>query len=254
MICTPTDTHIQLAEQAIGAGKHVLIEKPVALEVSSIEALAETARAAGRIAMPAMCMRFWPGWDSLRATILGGEYGPLATLSLLRTGAPPSWSPEFYLDPRRSGDALVDLHIHDVDFIAWVFGTPTTVESTGSTRHVSTRYHFDDRPALVEAEGGWLPDPSTPFRMTYRAAFEEAIVEFDIGAEPRVRVHREGGTAHPELPPGDGYDREIRHLIETIASGGEPAATLAEAAAVTRILAAEQASLVSGRPVSPQSS
>src|SRR5688572_1944202 len=66
-ICTYTDSHVDLALKALAAGKHVLLEKPVALRSAEVKRLADTARSAKTICMPAMCMRFWPGWDWLKA-------------------------------------------------------------------------------------------------------------------------------------------------------------------------------------------
>jgi len=245
-ICTPTDSHIDLADRAVAAGKHILVEKPVALDPAAVGELAARARAAGLVAMPAMCMRSWPGWPWLRDAVRERRYGVLRSLSLLRIGAAPSWSREFYLDPARSGDALFDLHIHDVDFLLWTLGPPVSVESAGTTRHVATRYRYPGGPALVEAEGGWLPTASSPFRMTYRAVFESAVAEFDHGAEPRLRLWREDGVEHPDIPAGDGYDPEIRQALRAVAGFEAPVATLDEAAAVLRILAAERESLARG--------
>ena len=90
--------------------------------------------------------------------------------------------------------------VHDVDFIRWVFGHPSTVDSVGSTRHLRTRYRFGSVPGFVEAEGGWLPGAQVPFRMTYRAVFEEAVAEFDIGAEKWLTLYRGEAVEHPELP------------------------------------------------------
>jgi len=250
-ICTPTDSHIELVEGALAAGKHLLVEKPVALEAAAVETLAARARAAGLVAMPAMCMRFWPGWPWLRDAIRARSYGELRSLSLLRIGAPPSWSRDFYLDPARSGDALYDLHIHDVDFLAWTFGIPRAVESAGTPRHVATRYRYPGGPALIQAEGGWLPTATGSFRMCYRACFESAVAEFDLGAEPRLRLCLDGGIEHPPLPAGDGYDGEVRHALRAVAGLEPPRATLEEAASVLRILAAERESLASGESVVP---
>lgn len=251
-ICTPTDSHLELAERALAAGKHILVEKPVALTPAPVEALAETARAAGLVAIPAMCMRTWPGWPWLRDAIRETRYGALRSLSLLRIGAPPSWSRDFYLDPSRSGDALFDLHIHDVDFIRWAIGPPAAVESAGTTRHVATRYRFPGGPAHVVAEGGWLPTATSPFRMAYRAVFERAVAEFDLGAAPRLRLSLEGGTEVPEIPAGDGYEPEIRRSLRAAAGLEPPFATLEEAAAVLRLLAAERESLARGVAVEPR--
>ena len=158
-ICTYTDSHVELALAALSCGKHVLVEKPVSLRSSEVARLAAAAREAGLICMPAMCMRFWPGWPWLRDRIHGKEFGAVLRAEFVRTGAAPGWSTDFYRDERRSGGALADLHIHDVDFIRWCFGNPATVSSTGSRQDVTTRYGFSESPIEVSARGAWLPDP-----------------------------------------------------------------------------------------------
>jgi predicted dehydrogenase len=116
-ICTHTDTHVDLATRALAAGKHVLVEKPIALDPKRVRELDAAARAAKRIAMPAMCMRFWPGWTWLEARVRDGELGKVKSAVFQRLASPPSWSPDFYRNARKTGGALVDLHIHDADFV-----------------------------------------------------------------------------------------------------------------------------------------
>ncbi|MBX3383501.1 MAG: Gfo/Idh/MocA family oxidoreductase [Phycisphaeraceae bacterium] len=252
-ICTYTDTHVALATKALAAGKHVLIEKPVALHAPEIERLARAAQDAGRICMPAMCMRFWPGWPWLRDRITSASpFGPLRSVTFQRMGSGPSWASSFYKDPSRSGGALVDLHIHDADFIYWTLGRPRAVSCTGDSMHFCTQYFYDSpqaRPPMVVAHGAWDLTPSAGFRMKYLATFERATAEFDISADPTVKVHTPEGTSSPTLPAGSGYDGEIRHFIDVVTKGEQQRATLAEAAGVARLLAAEAESMRTGKPV-----
>lgn len=247
-ICTPTDTHVDLAIAAMAAGKHVLVEKPVALASAEVRRLADAAARSGRVCMPAMCMRFWPGWDWLHARIHDGAYGRLRSVVFHRLGAGPDWSKGFYHDVSRSGGALVDLHIHDVDFIVWCFGKPTAVRSAGSDWHVTTLYEVEGGPEHVVAESCWTLAKSAGFRMQYRAEFERATAEFDISKSPRLVVHGEAGSTPIDLPEGTGYDGEVRHIVEVILGGGRPRATLEEAAIVAEVLERERES-VRGRGV-----
>ena len=68
-LCTPTDTHVDLACEALAAGKHVLVEKPVALEPAAVARLRDAAAAARGLCMPAMCIRFWPAYRWLAERI-----------------------------------------------------------------------------------------------------------------------------------------------------------------------------------------
>lgn len=249
-ICTPTDTHVPLAVRALETGKHVLVEKPVSLVADQIERLDTAARAAGRWCLPGMCMRYWPGWVWLLQAIVGGVYGPVRSAVFRRLGSMPDWSAGFYGDHARSGGALVDLHIHDADFVRWCFGDPAEVVSTGEINHVTTFYRFADGPPHVAAEGCWEPARGLPFVMYYRVGFERATVEYDSTREQPLLLGRDGRVEPVDLPPGSGYDAEIRHMLALIAGEEQtPRVTLADAAAVTRLLDAERESLHQRSPI-----
>lgn len=248
-VCTPTDTHVAVASATLRAGVHVLVEKPVALSPEPIEALAADAARAGRLCMPAMCMRFWPAWAWIADAVRDGRFGGVRTARFERLGAPPAWGRAFYEDESRSGGALFDLHVHDTDFVVHLFGAPECVVSVGDARHVSTTYVYPGGPA-VTAQGGWMSAPGWAFRMRCTVEFERAVADFDLGRDPELRVFTaDGATLTPELALGTGWDHEARAMIGCVASGGEVApATLDEAGAVTRVLLAERESLRTGGP------
>jgi predicted dehydrogenase len=243
-VCTPTDTHVGFARQMLIAGKHVLLEKPVSLHAQDARDLAIEADKAGRTCMPAMCMRFWPGWDWLAARVRDGSLGAVKSASFTRMGSRPAWAPEFYRNPARCGGAMYDLHIHDADIIHRLFGTPDSVTSVGTIDRITTLYHYRRGPAHVVAEGGWLEHEGFPFRMRYTVEFEGAVADWDISRAPTLRLTEGGHTRDVPLPPGTGYDGEVRALITHLS--GRPTAplpTLEEAAQVLDTLAAERRSL-----------
>jgi|KBSSwiStaDraftv2_1062776.scaffolds.fasta_scaffold34538_4 predicted dehydrogenase len=253
-ICTYTDSHVELALEALAAGKHVLVEKPVALRRSEVERLAAAARHSGQVCMPAMCMRFWPGWPWLRERVLAGTFGAVRSAEFSRLSARPSWGVEFYADHRRSGGALFDLHIHDVDFIRWCFGDPATLASAGRREDLRTVYHFPSGLPDVSARGAWLDDPATVFAMRYLVRFEEAEIRFDLADSPPLRVLHGGTSQAVTLPSESAYESEVRHFVELVlARTARPIATLEEAAAVTGILEAEERSLASAGAVASPS-
>jgi predicted dehydrogenase len=249
-ICTPTPTHVELALAALAAGKHVLLEKPVALASSDVARLADAARDARTLCMPAMCMRFWPGWDWLRERVRDGFFGAVKSAVFRRLGTRPAWSRGFYDEPTQSGGALFDLHVHDADFVRWCFGAPRSVASTGSLDHVTTLYRFANGPAHVVAEGGWDHTSGFGFRMRYTVVFEHATADFDLAREPKLLLSRDGATAPIELAANAGYDGEVAHLLDAIAAGRrELDATLDEAVGLTRMLEAERESLETGMSI-----
>jgi len=252
-ICTPTDSHADLAVRALEAGKHVLCEKPVATDARVVRRVADAAARAKRWCMPAMCMRFWPGWSWLKQAIDERDFGRVRSAVFRRLGSPPAWSRGFYGDRTRSGGALFDLHVHDADLVRWLFGPPLSVQSSGTPDHLSTLYRFDTPgPLHVAAEAGWDHDAAFPFRMAYTVVFERATADFDNSRDPPLRLFRDGAEQAVELPDGTGYDGEVRHLLSAIgreARHGGLLVTCDDAEAVTRLLAAEERSQRSGLPV-----
>jgi predicted dehydrogenase len=251
-ICTPTDTHVELAAMMLRAGKHVLVEKPVAVRSADVRELAKVAAESGRLCMPAMCMRFWPGWDWLKEKVTDGKFGRVRTASFTRLGSRPDWSPGFYDDPVRSGGALGDLHVHDADAVLWLFGRPAEVISTGSIDHVATLYRYDHAkaPALVVSDGGWVRQPGFPFRIRYTVDFDKATADWDMVRDPHLLLARAGKWEPVPLPKLSAYDREIRAMVEAAARGVKEApVTLDSAVAAAELLEAEKRSLETGRPV-----
>ncbi len=239
-VCTPTATHVDLALAALAAGKHVLVEKPLALSAAETARLAAGARAARTLCLPAMCLRFWPAWSWLRERVRDGALGAVQSAVFQRLGSRPGWA-SFYGDPRQSGGALFDLHIHDADFVRWCFGPPRALAATGDLDHVTVLYRYARGPAHVVAEGGWDHAPGFPFRMRYVAVFEHGTAEYEFGRDPELLLARDGARAPVELPALDGYDGEVRHLLGRIAAGrSDLAATVDEAVGLLEMLEEER--------------
>jgi len=249
-ICTYTDTHVPLALAALAAGKHVLVEKPVAVTAAEARRLADAAARASVLCMPALCMRFWPGWPWVRDRIRDGAFGAVRSATFTRLVGPPRWGLDFYRNPERSGGALCDLHIHDADFIHWCFGRPAAVSTTGTLDHLSTHYLFADGPAHVTAEGGWDLARAAGFRMRYTVIFEHATADFDMARPDPLILHTAEGSEPVELPAVSGYEGQVRHFVQAAATGSKDlASTMAEAVSVAEVLDAERESMTTGRTV-----
>ena len=258
-VCTRTDTHVELCIRAMEAGKHVLVEKPVALTSSDVRRVAGVARSTGRVCMPAMCLRYWPAWRWLRERIVDRSFGACRSATFTRLAPTPGWSRDFFADGAQSGGALIDLHIHDADFVRYCFGDPSAVSSAGrmgrgALDHVTTLYRFADaaggKPQHVVAEGGWDHHPGFTYRMQYIAVFDEATVEYDQIRTPQLVVCRNGAAEPIDVSPLSGYDLQTRALLDALSGKPhDPLPTLDEAVAVMELLEAERASATEGRIV-----
>lgn len=249
-VCTHTDSHVEVALRALERGKHVLVEKPVAVRSSEVRRLLDAARASDRLCVPAMCIRHWPGWSDLSSLIHRGTHGRVVHARFERLGAAPAWAGNFYTDPDRCGGAVFDLHIHDADLAVSLFGLPDRVSSMGDAHHITTQMHYPGGPA-VNTEGGWLNGRGFPFRMSFTVEFEHAVVSFDSSRTPRMMLHAEGRSEEIPLPPHTGYDAQARSVVRAVTRPELRSAlpTLADALDVTRLIEAERHSAASGQPV-----
>lgn len=256
-ICAPTSVHADMAVAALEAGRHVLCEKPLARNTAEAERIVTAASKARSFLMPAMCMRFWPGWAWLRDAVRDGRYGRVLSARFRRVAEPPGWGHNHFADGRKSGGALLDLHIHDTDFVLYLFGMPAEVRSagyscfSGATDHIVTHYVYPNGP-MVHAEGAWSMTPGFGFNMAYTVVFEQATADYDLARQPSpLRLIERGKPAtQPALDPGDGYAGEARHLIESIASDTAPTVvTPQDGARAVRLCEAEEISALSGKPV-----
>jgi predicted dehydrogenase len=253
-ICLQTPQHLEYAKAAIRAGKHVMVEKPLARTAAQALELADLAKQAKGLTMSAMCMRFWPGWTWLKQVITDGRYGKVLAAQFRRVASHPGGP--FYSDGDRCGGAILDLHIHDTDFIQYCLGKPKAVTSVGYSSitsaidHVVTQYHYDDVP-LVVAEGGWAFAPGFNFTMQYAVNFEKASAVFDLAAkDPLMLYDRAQKPQAVELEPGMGYDHEIAYFLNCIKTGRPPqVVTLQDAAYAVKIVEAERQSVLTGKTV-----
>jgi len=249
-ICTPTETHVDLAIRALESGKHVLVEKPIAINESEVQRLADAAAKSNRVCMPAMCMRYWPAWVRIKQAIDSKEFGNPRSIALARLGSAPAWSSDFYRDESRSGGMLTDLHIHDTDFIVHCFGVPKSVATIGDAMHLSTQYRFENGPVHATAEGAWDNPPGAGFTMRCVAVFEHASLDFSIARDPQLLLHQGDQSTPIELSDHTGYDGEVRAVLNHIRDGtGTQAELLTDAFRVARVLDAERWSLKAGSSI-----
>ncbi len=247
-ICTPTPTHVPLALQAIDHHKHALVEKPLALTSCEADRVTTAAAPSGLVLMPAMCMRFWPEWRWLKRAIDDRLYGSVLSASFTRLGARPGWGQGFYADPAKCGGAILDLHIHDTDFVRWCFGDPQSVSAVGVSGpadgidHVVATYHYHSGPMVV-AQGGWIRSGDYPFTMRFVVEFEQASVRFDFSQSPTLSVFSAVGCEHPQTADEDGYAGEVRHFLTCIRNGSRPDVELMDAAASIALIETERTAI-----------
>jgi predicted dehydrogenase len=256
-LCVPTPTHVKLATLALRSGKHVVCEKPLARTSAQAREILAVAQQSRGYFIPAMCMRFWPGWSWLKTAIERETYGKVKAARFRRVGEPPAWGREAYFNGAASGGALLDLHIHDVDFVQYLFGRPKAVYAQGFTHysgaidHVVAQYTVANG-ASVSAEGSWMMSDGFGFNMAYTVIFERATADYDLarGAEA-LKLFEQGKGARVVAPePGDGYIGELGYMADCIEQRRPPTrVTGQDGLSAVEICEAEDQSIRTGQPV-----
>ncbi|NQU73958.1 MAG: Gfo/Idh/MocA family oxidoreductase [Candidatus Omnitrophica bacterium] len=219
-ICLPTFMHKKVASDFLKAGHNVLVEKPVCPTLKDARELLSLKNKNKGTFMIAQCIRFWPGWNWAAEAIKKKKYGKVMHASFKRVSPPVLGWKSWFRDPNKSGGALLDLHIHDVDFIRWVFGKPQKILASGrkgktGISHIYASYLY--KGFTVCAEGGWDMPASYPFNMYFSIVCEKATLEYDLSKNPPFTVFLNGGkTIIPKIKTTTGWQEEIDYFISLI--------------------------------------
>jgi predicted dehydrogenase len=214
-LCLPTHLHEAVSVQALRAGKHVLVEKPMALDGASARRMIAVAKECNRTLMCAQVLRFFPEYAALRDAL--PRFGAVRTAFFRRRCAAPGWG-GWLNDPARSGGGAFDLLIHDVDMCLHLFGYPEAVAATGSPDNLHAQLFYPFGTATVT--GGWQHAASFPFSMEYSVNLEGGSLEFhSAGRLPTAFTETEERLP---LDSRDGYAAEIDYFLECCRTGCAP--------------------------------
>jgi len=257
-LCLPSHLHRDITLRALAAGKHVLVEKPIALTVADADAMIAAAEAAGKLLMVAQVLRFWPEFAAIKDLLDSGECGALRGAHFKRVISRPDWSGDnWFADPDKTGGAVVDLHIHDTDFVQYLFGKPAAVWSTGSLSpngqvdYLVTEYQYPGRNICVSAQGGAVAMKGIEFEHGFDVYFERGMLKHNSSTTPKLELYTEDGGKQelaPRIP--DAFAEQLRTAVGGVASGRLPAALAARSArdSLATVLA-EAESVRTGKPV-----
>ncbi len=221
-LCLPTDMHESATVAALRSGKHVLVEKPMALSVESCHRMIAEAEQANRILMVAHVLRFFPAYRSLQHAVDHGDLGEVHFATFRRRCAQPGWS-DWITDKSRSGGGAFDLLIHDIDMALRLFGPPSAISATGyedaaaGVDTISARLFYDA--LVVEISGGWMFPGEFPFSMEFTVLGNRGLLDFNSESRP---LKRYGGGEVVALDEVDGYAAEIAYFAECCRTGEQP--------------------------------
>jgi predicted dehydrogenase len=229
-ICTPTVLHQAMAVEALKAGKHVLVEKAIALDTRGADAMVKTAARAGRLLMVAHVLPFVPEFAWAAQTIQDRSYGKLLGGHFRRVISKPDWSADIG-DAAKTGGPAVDLHIHDTHFIGLIAGMPRRVFSSGvvapdgSVQYLTTNYLYGDGGPALSCSSGAVAMKSREFTHGFEIYLEKATLTYELGATPLTLLPAKGDPEPVKLKAGDelsAFRAEIQTAVDAVVSGQEP--------------------------------
>ena len=230
-ICTPSYMHADMAVKAMELGCHVLCEKPMSISSAEAKRMIDAKEKYGKKLMIAHVVRFMAPYVYLKSVIDSGEIGKPVHIIMHRLSEAPKWSWEnWMLNVEKSGGVTLDLSIHDIDFMQYVFGQPKSLNATyqdmkDNNNYVSTTFYYDG--FSVETVGSWY-NASIPFQAEYHAVFENGSVVskggkvMKNGKEVSLEITETSENTGINLSGADGYADEIAYFIDCINNDKEP--------------------------------
>lgn len=231
VIATPQYLHYEMLKKISEFNKPVLCEKPLALNLNEADRMIDIIESKKMIAMTGHVIRFFPEYVKAREMIKNKELGlPLYCYSE-RLATPPDWS-DWRFDEKSSGGAALDLHIHDLDFLMWIFGKPVSIKSQavfnhehGGIVHISSMVMFKDNQSGL-AQGGWDFPGSYPFTAGFKILCKDGAIDWGFKAGKNIEqrdkksdflVYRsDGKVIAMDIDKTDSFELEDRYFVDCI--------------------------------------
>jgi predicted dehydrogenase len=266
-VCTPNAYHAPVAIAALQSGKHVLCEKPLAMNAVEGAKMVRAAKKAGKVLMIGFNNRFRGDTRLLKKYIEDGELGEIyyAKTGWVRRRGTPGVGGWFTTKALSGGGPLIDLGVHVLDLALWLMGNPKPVSVTGSTYSVLAvkraaegggTYDVEDlAAAFVKLENGAT--------VILEASWESHIAREEIytkligtegGAElDPLRIYKDNHGSPVDITPQfkaiPGHELEIRHFVDCVKGESKCISTGEHGLHVMRILDAIYESAQTGRAV-----
>jgi len=263
-VALPTPLHPDYAIQAFESGKHVVMEKPLALSVQEADTMLAASQKSGKYLMVAHVLRFWPEYVAIRKVLQSGRLGQPRIATAHRLSNLPQWA-TWFRDPAMTGGSVLDLHIHDLDMMNWLFGQPERVTAigakgeTGGWDHVISQVEYAALSVSVEASN--LMPLDFPFTAGLRVVCEKGVIEYQFRAggasfESGEPIHycliheARRPNQQVEFESYDAFEQEIAYFVSCVEQEHPPEiVTAADARLALQTALAARASLETGRVV-----
>jgi len=262
-ICLPTHLHEEFTTRAAEAGKHVFCEKPLSNTVESAEKMISVCNENDVKLGVGMVVRFFPEYARLKDKYDQGVIGEAGVINAYRGGGGfPRGKDDWYADEEISGFIPVDLMLHDIDFIQWVFGPVLSVYATKTVSAKGSENRYAVYSSLLKLESGTLVllDGSwyneSQFHTRFEAAGDRGIMilgpEMTTPMKTTVFENESSGSdvAVPESPlKKSPYQHELEDFIGAIKEDREPQVKAEESLSALRVAIALKESAGKGKKI-----
>ena len=258
VVATPTDVHAEYCLQAARVGKHIFCEKPMTRTTGQADEVVEAVRESGVKMMVGHVLRFFPEYQQAREMVRDGAVGKLGMVRLSRINSIPRR--QWYGEVERSGGVILDMIIHDFDWLLWTLGKPDRVYAKGLYERMPLldyalcTYRFPSG-AIAHVEGSWADMGS--FRTSFEITGSGGLLAHDSASNATLRAQkhsREADDAEPvQVPSAPAYRSpqavEDELFIEALVNDTEPPVTVEEGREAVRLALATLKSAQTGRVI-----
>lgn len=262
LICSATATHVDLITASVQAGKAVMCEKPIDLDLARVDACWEQIAPHDPTVMVAFNRRFDPSFADIQARVAAGEIGRLE--QLLITSRDPEPPPAHYIPG--SGGLFRDMMIHDFDMARFFLGDVVEVHAVGAnliSDQIKEVGDIDSAMVVLRGADGTLCQITNSRRCSF--GYDQRLEAFgstamlSAGNQVATTVRRHDSTATEVAPPAlhffldrytPAYQAELDHFVTSIEQGTLPSPSFADGRAALVLADAANESLRTGAAVS----
>jgi predicted dehydrogenase len=266
-ICTPTPTHRAYIERAAAARKAIFCEKPLARTMPDCDAVVAAVERSGIPFMAGHVLRYFPEYASAKRLVDSGAVGKPATIRTARMASMPdpdkTLAESWYKDPRQSGGVLLDMIIHDFDWLRFTFGPVNRVFAKGLYNNPKYIGDMDyalvtlrfDSGAVAHVTGSWAHPGG--FRTSLEIVGDSGMIEHDNAKTAPLTVATRGNSMtngvivpeSPQIPTENPYYMELQAFVDALNAGTTPPVTVYDAYEATRIALAALKSIETGKVI-----
>ena len=235
-ICAPTFLHEEFILLALKHNKHVICEKPLSINIDFVENIIDKFENNNRYLMTAQVLRFWTEYIKIKEWIEEGVFGNIKLVSAMRLAQHPK--SEWFYNPKKSGGGIFELHIHDIDFLCYLFGDVKEVYANGSKDEneswdfINSSINFKNG-ISASAQGIFGITDNYPFTANMKVIGDKATAEYSLSAGVNLDsdgkqsnsliLYRKGKEPIIEnIKSKDAYELELEYFIDCVKNNKKP--------------------------------